>query len=220
MSWLRLTATPQTASHIHIRHIQCVWAHWYADHGHIVAALHSYTHPTWLRCWGSGSLVESKWCHYVMVEADSHTKLLPTSILDIYDVFEHIDMLFMGIWYQPYTVIPTLLGSDVGALGHLWSQNDVIMSWLKLTAYQTAPPIHLRHLQNVWACWYAVHVHTVSGLHSYTHPTWLRFWGSGSLVESKWCHYVMVETESHASYCFPHPYYTFKKCLGMLICCQ
>jgi hypothetical protein len=32
-----------------------------------------------------------------MVEADSHLKLLPTSILDIYKVFEHIDMLFTVI---------------------------------------------------------------------------------------------------------------------------
>jgi hypothetical protein len=32
-----------------------------------------------------------------MVEADSHLKLLPTSILDIYKVFEHIDMLPIGI---------------------------------------------------------------------------------------------------------------------------
>jgi hypothetical protein len=52
-----------------------------------------------------------------MVEADSLLKLLPTSILDIYKVFEHIDMLPIVIKYQPYTVIPTLLGSDFGALG-------------------------------------------------------------------------------------------------------
>jgi hypothetical protein len=51
-----------------------------------------------------------------MVETDSHLKLLPTSILDIYNVFEHIDMLSIGIQQQPYTVIPTLLGSDVGVL--------------------------------------------------------------------------------------------------------
>ena len=38
-----------------------------------------------------------------MVEADSHLKLLPTSILDIYKVFDHIDMLSMDIKYQPYT---------------------------------------------------------------------------------------------------------------------
>jgi hypothetical protein len=32
-----------------------------------------------------------------MVEADSPLKLLPTSILDIYKVFEHIDILSIGI---------------------------------------------------------------------------------------------------------------------------
>ncbi len=87
---------PQTASQIHIRHTS-VCAHWYAFHGHTVSSLHSYTHPTWLRFWGSGSLMESKLCHYVIVEADSHLKLLPTSILNIYKVFEHIDMLSIDI---------------------------------------------------------------------------------------------------------------------------
>jgi hypothetical protein len=33
-----------------------------------------------------------------MVEADSHLKLVLTSILDMYKVFEYIDMLFIGIW--------------------------------------------------------------------------------------------------------------------------
>jgi hypothetical protein len=126
--------SPQTASHIHIWHAQSIWAHWYAVHWHMVAALHSFTHPSWVRFWGSGSLVESKWCDYVMVDTDGHCKLLPTSILDMCKVFEHIDMLSTCIKYQPYTVIPTLLGSDFGVLGHLWSQNDVIMSWLRLTA--------------------------------------------------------------------------------------
>jgi hypothetical protein len=45
-----------------------------------------------------------------MVDVDNHLKLLTTSILDIYKVIEHIDMLSMGIQYQSYTVIPTLLG--------------------------------------------------------------------------------------------------------------
>jgi hypothetical protein len=83
---------PQTASYMHIRLITIVWAHWYTVHWYTVAALHSYTHLSWLRFWGSGSLVESKWCHYVMVEAYSHLKWLPASILD-YKLFEHIDML-------------------------------------------------------------------------------------------------------------------------------
>ena len=49
-----------------------------------------------------------------MVEADSHLKLLPTSILDIYTVFEHIDMLSIGIQLQPYTVIPPYLAQILG----------------------------------------------------------------------------------------------------------
>jgi hypothetical protein len=32
-----------------------------------------------------------------MVEAESHLKLLLTSILEIYKVFEHIDMLSIGM---------------------------------------------------------------------------------------------------------------------------
>ncbi len=131
---------PQTASNIQIRHIQSDWAHWYAIHGHTVSALHSFTHPTWLRFWGSGSLVESKWCIFVMVDADSHLKLLPAFILDTYKVIEHIDMLWRGMQYHPYTVISTLLGSDFGVLGHLWSQNDLIMSWLRLTAMSNCFP--------------------------------------------------------------------------------
>ena len=33
-----------------------------------------------------------------MIDAGSHLKLIPASILDIYKVFEHIDMLSIGIW--------------------------------------------------------------------------------------------------------------------------
>jgi hypothetical protein len=32
-----------------------------------------------------------------MFEADSHLKLLPISILDIYKLFEHIDIMSIGI---------------------------------------------------------------------------------------------------------------------------
>jgi hypothetical protein len=76
-----------------------------------------------------------------MIEAGCNLKLLPTSILDMCKVFEHTDMLSTFIKYQPYTVLPTLLlGSDCGVLGHFWSQNDVIMSWLRLTATSNCFP--------------------------------------------------------------------------------
>ena len=43
------------------------------------------------------SLLLLKWCHIVMVEADWHLNLLPASILDMCKVFEHIDMLSIGL---------------------------------------------------------------------------------------------------------------------------
>ncbi len=89
---------PQPASGILIRHIQSVWAYWTAILGHMAWALNSFTHTTWVRFWSSGSLVESKWCRYVIFEAYCHLKLLPTSTLYIYNVIEHIDMLFLGTW--------------------------------------------------------------------------------------------------------------------------
>jgi hypothetical protein len=46
-----------------------------------------------------------------MVEAASHLKMLPTSMLDIYKMFELIDMLPIGIHYLPHTVLPTVIGS-------------------------------------------------------------------------------------------------------------
>jgi len=40
-------------------------------------------HTTWLLFYGSWSLMGSKWCHYIMIEAANHLKLRPISILDI-----------------------------------------------------------------------------------------------------------------------------------------
>jgi len=68
-----------------------------------------------------------------MVEADSHLKPLPPSILDIYKVFEHIDMLSKGIQLQPYTVIFIPFGSDFGVLGHM---SRIV--WLSLSDVRVA----------------------------------------------------------------------------------
>ncbi len=42
-------------------------------------------------------IVESKYCQYALVETDRHLKLLLSATLDIYKVFEKIDMMSMGI---------------------------------------------------------------------------------------------------------------------------
>ncbi len=77
----------QTAFPIHIKNNQSVSAHWYAVLRHTAAALLRY-HPAWLTDWWPGSLAESKWCHYVIVEAAILFKLLLPSIIVINKVFE------------------------------------------------------------------------------------------------------------------------------------
>jgi hypothetical protein len=106
-----------------------------------------------------------------MIEADSQLKLLLASILDILKVCEHIDMLSMGIWQSPETVILTLLGSYFGVLDHLWSQNQLspyIVDIYKVFEHIDMLSMGIAEVSN-----------------SYTHTTWLRVWDSGSLVESK-----------------------------------
>jgi hypothetical protein len=38
----------------------------------------------------------------------------------------------LGIWVHPYTVIPVLVGAKFWKIGVRWSQNDVVVSWLRL----------------------------------------------------------------------------------------
>ncbi len=80
----------------------------------------------------SGSWVEWKWCHNVMVEADIHLRLLHTSILDIYKVFELLLCCLKAIWLHPYTVTPAKLAQDLGIQGNVLSENKAITSWLRL----------------------------------------------------------------------------------------
>ncbi len=121
----------------------------------------------------------------VMVEADIHLRLLHTSILDIYKVFESLECCLKGMWVHPYTVTPAKLPQDVGSQGHLRNENDTITPWLRLISTpQTASYIHIRHIQKVFeALTYGlkgmwVHPYTV------TPAKLVHIWGdSGSLDE-------------------------------------
>ena len=72
--------------------------------------------------------------HNVMVEADIHFRPLHTYIVDIFKVFETLVCCLKGIWLHPYTITLARLAPDLGTQGHLWSGNDAIMSWLRLTS--------------------------------------------------------------------------------------
>ncbi len=130
---------PQIASCIHIRYIQSVWANWYAVHRHKVAALHSYP-PYLAQIWGLWVTCGVKTMRLCHCWGWQPPQTASRSILDIYKVFEHIDMLSIGIRWQHYTGIhPTWL-RFWGSGSLMWSQNDVITSWLRLTATSNCFP--------------------------------------------------------------------------------
>ncbi len=137
---------PQTASRLHIRHIQSDWAHWYAIHGHTVSALDSYTHPAWLRFWGSGLLAESKWWGYVMVEADSHLKLLPKSILIMHKILATLICCPLACGSSLTQFYPGYLAQIFG----FWVTCGVKIMWLchgwGWQPLQTASHIHIKHV--------------------------------------------------------------------------
>ncbi len=63
-----------------------------------------------------------------MFEVDTNLKLLPISILDMYNVFEHIDVQSRGIQYHPYIdTHPTSWLSFWSSGSLVESKNDVIM---------------------------------------------------------------------------------------------
>ncbi len=172
----------KTASHIHIRHKQSVWAHWYDVHGHTVAALHRYSHyfaqilVFWVTCGVKMMSLRHSWGWRTPKTASC------IHIRHVQSVWAH--------WYDVH-------GHRVGASNRYthtiwvryWGSGSLVESkWLRYCWRRQQPQstfcIHIRHIQSVWAHWYDVHGHTpVAVLHSYTNTIWVRFWGSGSLVE-------------------------------------
>jgi hypothetical protein len=48
-----------------------------------------------------------------MLEAPNPLGVHPTSILYVYKVIYHLDMLWMGMWVRPYTVMPVPVWSGI-----------------------------------------------------------------------------------------------------------
>ncbi len=113
------------------------------SHQHMGAPLFHSTGKVCPWFWNSGSLMEWKWCHCTMVEADIHLRLLPTSILDMYKVFEVLVCWLRSIWVHLY-----LFTSQVGH--RFW--NFIICGWETIQLQhgwglhppQTASHIHIR----------------------------------------------------------------------------
>ncbi len=129
---------PQTTSYIHIRHIQSIWAIGMLSQRHMGAPLYRYTIQVGPRFGDSGSLEEWKWCHNIMFEADIHLRLLHTSIVDIYKVFEPLVCCLKGIRLHPYTVTPAKLPPDLGSQCHnVMFEADIYLRFLHTSILDT-----------------------------------------------------------------------------------
>jgi hypothetical protein len=87
-----------------------VWAIGMLSQGHLGSSLYSCIGQIGPKYGNSGLLVEWKWCHYIMFEADIHLGPLPKSILDIQTTFwaivmlsqqGHMDALILILLHQP-----------------------------------------------------------------------------------------------------------------------
>ncbi len=170
---------------MHIRHIQSVWDIRILSQGSMGAPLDRYTDQIAPRFGKSGSLKleEGKWCHNVMVKADIHFRVLHTSILDMYKVFEILVCYLKGIWLHPYTVTQAKLPPDLGIQVHLRrGMMPQHHSWGWYSP-QTTSYIHISHMQSVWDIGMLSQGHMVAPLYHYTGQVASRFGDSGSLQE-------------------------------------
>ncbi len=58
-------------------------------------------------------------CHYALVEAVEPFKLHPMSMSYIYEVYEHLFRLWMGIWLHTHTITTTDNTPDLERLGEI-----------------------------------------------------------------------------------------------------
>jgi hypothetical protein len=105
--------------------------------------------------------------------------------------------------------------------GHLWSQNDVNTSWLRLKATSNCFPhpyyTYTKCLSTLICCPLAYrYSSSLTQLYQSYLDQILGF--RVTCVESKWCQYVVVEAGSHLKL-LPHPYSTCTQCLSTLIWC-
>jgi hypothetical protein len=117
----------------------------------------------------------------MMVEADIHLRLLPKSELDISKAFESLTCCLRGIWVHPYTDTQATLAPDFGLLGHLWSGNDAITSWLRLISTSDYFPHPYKTYTMFLRIVLLFQGHMDAPLYRSTSKGCLRFWNLGHL---------------------------------------
>jgi hypothetical protein len=141
--------------------------------------------------WDESYLIQvCKPCHYTLIEAVESFKLHPMSMSYIYELFECLLRLWMGIWLSTHINTTTDTSPDLWELGEILPYASVqtmplCFDW-GCRIFQTASHVHFLHIWGVWVPSQVVHGHMASHSHQYHHrhhpqfgkvgwnPTWCK----------------------------------------------
>ena len=81
-----------------------------------------------------------------MVEAVELIKLHPTAMTYLHKVFEHLEMLWMGIWRHTHTITTTEVSPDLGELTDIfwwcqhWNHVNIMVETVEIESLSTCIP--------------------------------------------------------------------------------
>ncbi len=185
----------------------CGWAY-----GFTFTSLPPQTLPQICESWLKSFLMQvCKPCHYALIEVVEPCKLHPMSMWYIYEVFEHLLRLWMGIWLHIHTVTTTDISPDLWKLAEILPDASVQTMppnfGLCCRTFQTASHVHVVHIWGDWAPSEVGDGRMASQSHHYHRDispdfeSWLK---SYLMQVGKPCHYALIESVEPFK---PHPMY-------------
>ncbi len=128
-------------------------------------------------------------CHYALADAIEPFKLHSMSILHIYEVFERLLRMWMGIWLHTHTVTITDASPDLWEFAEILPDASVQTMPLRFgwgcRTFETASHVFGISIWGIWASSQDVDGHMASHSHCYHHSCFSRFGKLG--WNPTWC---------------------------------
>jgi hypothetical protein len=138
-------------------------------------------------------------CHYALVEAVEPFKVHPMTISYVYEDFERLLSLWMGIWFHIHTINTTDTFQDLWEFAEILPDASVqtiplSFSWGCRT-FQNASNIHVIHMKSIWAPSQVVDGHMALHSHHYHHRCFPRIGKVG--WNPTWCNKCASHATTH-----------------------
>ncbi len=152
-------------------HLLRLWTGIWLPHSH---HYHHRHFPIFVRVGLKSYLLQvCKPCRYTLVEAVEPFKLCSMSMAYLYEVFECLCRMWMGIWLHTHTGTTTDASPDLGKLAEILPYASVQTMPLHFNwgcrTFQTAFHVHVIHIWGVWVPSKVVDGHMASHSHHYHH---------------------------------------------------